>query len=237
MVKAGSLLLLAVSLIITGALEQPEPPNMLTGHVTFTGTAPAATPIDMSSEAFCVTAHEGRKAERQPVRVNAQNRLADVVVYVKGVTAGSSLAPANPVVLDQQNCLYRPSVLALRVGQPLIIRNSDNTLHNVHVRPSRNASFNLGQPVAGMEARRTFRAPEIGIPVQCDIHDWMNASIVVFDHSFFAVTGEDGRFQLDALPAGEYEIEAWHPTLGRRSQRVTIPTAAGTQLTFTFGTT
>jgi plastocyanin len=194
----------------------------LSGRVTFTGTVPAPEPIDMSSEQFCQEAQRGAAAVRQRVRVGTQNGLADVIVRVKGVAASASKpAPTEPVVLDQKACAYHPAVLALRVGQPLLIRNSDGVLHNVHAFAKSNAPFNIGQPLAGVEARRTMRVAET-IPVRCDIHDWMQANIVVLDDSFFAVTDADGRFTIDALPPGEYEIEAWHPKLGGRTQKVRV---------------
>ena len=199
----------------------------LSGRVTFSGTVPAPEPIDMSSEQFCQDAHRGAPSVRRRVRVGAQNGLADVVVHVKGVAASASrAAPTEPVVLDQKGCTYQPALLALRVGQPLLIRNSDGVLHNVHALAKSNAPFNVGQPIAGMEARRIMRVAET-FPVRCDINDWMEASIVVVDDSFFAVTDADGRFTIDGLPPGEYEIEAWHPKLGVRTQKVRVAEGVG----------
>jgi hypothetical protein len=208
----------------------------VSGRVSFSGPAPAAPAIDMSSEPYCVEAQRNAPAQRRDVRVGAQSGLADVIVQIKGVAASASkAAPAEPVLLDQQGCVYQPPVLALRVSQPLVVRNSDNVLHNVHVSPKNNPPFNLGQPMAGMQSRRTFRAAELGIPVRCDIHDWMNASIGVFDHSFFAVTDAEGRFTIEGLPPGEYELEAWHATLGTRVQRIRVTDAGVSDISIVFG--
>ena len=38
--------------------------------------------------------------------------------------------------------------------------------------------------------------PEVAIPVLCGIHPSMRASIAVFAHPPFAVTGSDGRFEI-----------------------------------------
>jgi hypothetical protein len=220
-----------------GAMGQAVPAGQvsLTGRVVFAGTAPAAESIDMSSEPFCRDAQRGGGVVHQRIQTGDNRGLAGVVVYVRGapgiVRTADVAAETRSAVLDQTGCMYAPAVVALRVGQPLIVRNSDNVLHNVHVKPARNPGFNLGQPRAGIEARRTFRVQEIGIPVKCDVHDWMHASIAVFEHGFYAVTTGDGRFVIPNLPAGEYELEAWHPVLGTRTQRVR---AGATEITFTF---
>ncbi|MEX2283745.1 MAG: carboxypeptidase regulatory-like domain-containing protein [Gemmatimonadota bacterium] len=219
----------AVALAVALAAVVPQE-NSVTGRVVFNGIAPPAETIDMASEPHCRDAH-GNAVTRQRVRVSAQNGLADVIVHVKAVRAATPAAPAAPVVLDQKGCMYVPSVLALRVGQPLVIQNSDPVLHNVHASPKKSAPFNLGQPMAGLKATRTFKAAELAVGVKCDIHEWMQASIGVFDDPFFAVTDADGRFSIDGLPRGDYEIEAWHPTLGLRTQRATV----GTTVTITLG--
>jgi hypothetical protein len=232
--------LVVLASALTGA-EQPRAADTvksaaLSGRVTFSGRAPAAEPIDVSSEPYCREGSAGAPVH-QRVRVGAQNGLADVIVHVKGVAAGAAQpVPKEPAVLDQHGCMYRPSVLPVRVGQPLVVRNSDQVMHNVHATAKHNPSFNIGQPMAGLEARRVMRAPELAIPVRCDIHDWMEASIAVFDHSFYAVTSSDGSFTINGLPPGEYEIEAWHPTLGVQIKRVKVA-GGDVQADFQFGGT
>lgn len=207
----------------------------LTGEVAFGGTAPVGTPIDLGGDAYCEQANAGRQLLDRAVLVDADGNLANVVVYIsQGVPAGAHATPAEPVVLDQQNCVYVPRVLALQAGQDLVIRNSDQTLHNVHVRAQNNREFNIGQPLKGIESRRRFTNAEVGITVSCDVHGWMHGRIAVFDHPYHAVSGEDGSFSIDALPAGDYVVEAWHETLGVREQRVTVTAGETASVTFTF---
>ena len=72
------------------------------------------------------------------------------------------------------------------------------------------------------EGEKGFNKAEVMIPVGCDVHPWMRAYISVFDNPFYTVSKEDGTFEIKGLPAGEYEIEAFHGKLKNQSQKVTV---------------
>ena len=143
----------------------------------------------------------------------AGNGLQNAFVYVKdGLGNRTFPVPKTPVVLDQQGCKYRPHVVGIQVGQPLEVRNSDSTLHNVHAIPKVNKEFNFGQPTKGMKSSRTFDKAEVMVPFKCDVHGWMNAYAGVVAHPFFAVSKADGSFEIKGLPPGSYTVEVWHST-------------------------
>lgn len=192
----------------------------IAGKVSFSGKVPPAQKVQLSADPRCAAMHK-HTLKREPVKVK-DGGLADVLVYVKSRIGGEYPAPAEPVLLDQVGCMYDPSVVVVMVGQPLRIRNSDDTLHNIHPRPSVNKEFNIGQPRQGMVTTRSFEKPELMIPTVCDVHPWMRAYISVFNHPFFAVTGEDGSYEIKALPEGEYEIEAVHGLLKPRTGTVSV---------------
>ena len=137
-------------------------------------------------------------------------------------------------MIDQVGCRYTPHVFGMRVGQTLKIRNSDATLHNIHATPAANPEFNMGQPIQGMEFDRTFDAAEVMVPFKCDVHGWMNAYVGVLDHPYFAVTGDDGNFDISELPPGDYVVEAWHEELGTQTQNVTVGEGGTAEVSFTF---
>jgi plastocyanin len=207
----------------------------ITGYVRFEGSPPAAQPIDMAADPYCASAHAAQPAVAKAIDVGAEGRVRGAVVYVKqGLPAQRPTTPTQPVVLDQRGCMYEPHVVALQVGQTLVIRNSDATLHNVHVSPQSNRGFNLGQPIRGLEAKRVFDKAEVGIKVACDIHGWMGGAIAVFDHPWFAVTADDGTYSLQGLPPGDYVVEVWHETLGTQTQRVTVGRGGQATASFTY---
>ena len=203
--------------------------------VHFEGTAPDPQRINMAADRSCQEMHTEPVYDRVVI-VNEDGTLANVFVYVKEGLEGKSFpVPGEGAVLDQVGCMYTPRVFGLQVGQELIMRNSDATLHNVHASPTANREFNIGQPVQGMENTRTFNQEEVMIPFKCDVHPWMSAYAGVLQHPYFGVTGEDnGTVVLDNLPPGEYVIAAWHEEYGEQTQRITLGDSESKELTFTF---
>ena len=208
------------------------------GTVAFTGAVPANPAIDMAQEAKCRAKYTGA-APTNPVVVVKDGKLGNVFVYVKsGLPAGATYtAPTTPVVIDQDGCLYHPRVLGVMVNQPIEIRNSDPVLHNIKAVPTLNRGFNISQPTSGMKTTRTFTTPEVMVPLECNVHGWMNAYAGVMSHPFFAVSGEDGTFEIKNLPAGTYEVEAWHEKFGPKTMSVTVPADGKATADFSFAST
>jgi hypothetical protein len=208
----------------------------VSGKISFEGSVPAADKVKLNADPKCAAMHKDG-LERWQVHVK-DGGLADVLVYVKSPVSGTYPAPTEAALLDQHGCDYTPHMLTMRAGQPLKIRNSDDTLHNIHPRPTQNAEFNIGQARKGMESVREgekgFNKPEVMIPVGCDVHPWMRAYISVFEHPFYAVSKEDGTFEIKGLPSGEYEIEAFHGKLKNQSQKVTVKDGETAKLDFAF---
>jgi hypothetical protein len=203
----------------TAAAPAASGDGTISGKVSFTGTAPAPEKVKVAADPKCQGMHP-QGLEKQTVAVK-DGGLAHVFVWVKNAPGGGA-APTDPVELDQQGCEYHPHVIGVRTGQPIKIKNSDDTLHNIHPRPTVNAEFNIGQPRKGMESTKTFDKQEIMIPVGCDVHPWMRSYISVVDHPYFAVTKDDGTYEIKGLPAGDYEVEAYHEKLKTQTQKVTV---------------
>ena len=207
----------------------------INGKVAYAAATDPDTPIRMDADPACAGLHSSPVHTEKVVAKDGN--LANVFVYVKsGLPAGMQFdPPSDKKVLYQQGCQYHPHVSGVQVGQTLVIKNSDSTLHNIHAMPTKNAEFNQGQPVQGMENEKTFDQEEVMIPVKCDVHPWMSSYLGVVSHPYYAVTGEDGSFAIENLPPGTYTLEAWHEELGTKTTQVTVPESGTVEANFDFG--
>ncbi len=202
------------------------------GVVEFPGEVPEPESIEVAGDPYCGEGDLVTTIETQNVLVEG-GRLANVFVYVSSGLEGLRFPEAgDSALLDQKGCTYYPRVQGVRTGQPIIIRNSDPTIHNVHARPEENDQFNIGQRDLG-ETVRSFDRPEVLIPITCDVHGWMKSYIAVLDHPAFATTGSDGAFRFD-LPPGAYTITAWHERYGERETSVTVEPGKNVVVNFTY---
>lgn len=203
------------------------------GTILFRGKPPAPIAIDMAADPGC----PGMNATEQ--MVVHQGRMADVFVYVKdGLGSRLYAPPKTPVVLDQKDCRFVPHVIGAMTGQPVEFRNSDPTMHNVHILPpgsDDSLGLDISQPPGSAPQQHVFRAQGLMIPVRCNNHPWMQAMLNVVGNPFFAVSNAKGHFAITGLPPGTYTLVARQEQLGEQSRTVTVKSRKTTEITFTFG--
>jgi plastocyanin len=149
------------------------------------------------------------------------------VVYFETAPQGA-FEDAGPrrASMTQEHETFVPHVLAIRVGTVVDFPNADPFFHNVFSlsKPKR---FDLGRYARGRSKAVLFDEPGI-VRVFCDIHSHMSAFILVFAHRFFALTDEDGRYEIERVPPGTYTLTAWYEAVAQQSQTVTVPERGGT---------
>ncbi len=123
--------------------------------------------------------------------------------------------------LNQKQCQYEPHVIAIPVNSELKIHTSDPINHNIHTYSFENDPINImflpGQDAYSQEMEEA----EI-IKVECDLHNWMRAWIVVTPNGYSTVSKIDGSFEIHDVPPGEYELTAWHETLGSLTKSINV---------------
>jgi plastocyanin len=151
--------------------------------------------------------------------VDADSRgVADAFVYLptpKGSNpaAQKAILDANPKVeLDQVNCEFVPTSVAIHKDQSIVFKSSDAVGHNVHYTGfTNNANFALG-PNGSSEKKLAFEKRPITLT--CDIHPWMKGTLMVFNHPFYAVTSSDGSFEIQGVPPGSQNLIVWQKKAG-----------------------
>jgi plastocyanin len=191
----------------------------IVGEVKYAGDPPAPEKIDVTKDAnIC-----GADPKVSPTLVVGANKgIKDVVASLPSIQKGKALGKLDkPPVLDQKSCEYHPYAQIIPVNTTLEITNSDDVLHNIKTKGGSKTSFNMAQPKFKRKLTYDFKNPEI-VQVECNVHGWMNAIIVVEDNPYDALTDANGSFKITDVPPGKYTVKVWHSKLGEQTKEVTV---------------
>ena len=162
-----------------------------------------------------------------PARSAIEPRRA--VVYFETAPKGAfEDREGGHVSMDQRNETFVPHLLAITVGTTVDFPNNDRTYHNVFSL-SKARRFDLGRYATGRSKAIRFERPGI-VRVFCEIHSHMNAFVLVFAHPFFSITDGEGRYRINNVPAGNYNVIAWNEGMAADPKPVTIAAGAVAEL-------
>ena len=213
-------LLLALCSASAGARES------IRGTVLMAGPVPAPRKVPVTIDQYVC----GTEKDAGGLVVSPRRELRNAVVWLDAPPPGSAApAPGVKVEMDQNGCVFVPRVVIVQAGGTVDFLNSDRLLHNIHASPKLNVSFNRTQPKS-RTIPVTFAKPEI-VRINCDLHSWMVAWVVVAAHPYYAITGADGQFAFDNLPPGKYKLNIWHERLGTTQANVTVDDAQPARVT------
>src|SRR6516162_7621460 len=178
-------------------------------------------------------------AERRPTvselgtpatALDLSDRLTSVV-YLDSAPRGAFEQVETPrAVMDQRGERFVPHVLAITTGTIVDFPNSDRIYHNVFSL-SKTRQFDLGRYAAGHTKPVRFDRAGV-VRVFCDIHSHMNAFILVFSHPFYSLTDNDGRYRIDNVPPGTYNVIAWNEGISSEARPVVVPDGGVAELDF-----
>lgn len=220
-----------VSLALAGAIvlaaattvRAAEGWGTIKGQVVLAGNAPKIVAINVDKDKDACL--KNGPILPDDLVVNPKNKgVKWAVVYLISAGGFKKDIPIHPklkaikqkvVEIDQPCCKFEPHMLALRQGQTLLVKNSAGIAHNVNILGgSRGPSLNQIVPSKGKFKVEDIVARPIPISVKCDIHGWMTAKIAVLNHPYFAVTDDDGKFEIKDAPAGDFRLVVWHEKQG-----------------------
>ena len=227
-----ALLTLPVFFVLLAA--RPNNTVRFKGVVVYNRTAPLPRVVPVSrSQALC-----GPALPDETVLVHPKGGLQNVIIIIANIAAEK--LPPLTLNLEIKACRFQPRVLALGVGSVLTIRNQDAMLHDVKARwqpfianwnqtstlnvfgDETETAFSFAFPQKNLLAQEKLEKPGL-LHLQSDLgHDWMQGYILVMPHRYFAVTNAEGKFELPALPVGQYDLLLWHESLGVKRQIVEI---------------
>lgn len=234
-----ALLVLAVLAVIEPVMAYEGDPSVagvtVSGRVLYAGSLPKPDRVPVHRDSgFC-----GETVSIDKIQVErASGGISDVVISVEGISRGKPIVPEKTVISFQNNtCRFVPRTSVAVVGYVLEILNSDPILHNTHIRVDNRLGstiMNVVQP-AGVDA--IIKPLQIAgfFDIRCDAHTFMQASMHVFEHPYYALTDKTGRFEMAQVPPGTYRLRMWHEALGARTKTITVPSAGSLSLDLVFG--
>lgn len=212
----GILGTLACATVAPAAFAQA---GRVTGTITSTakGLAPVRVTIDQK---IC-----GNELPDAAIVVDAQGHLANAVVILTGVKG----AAAAETTVTNDKCAFAPRVQVVRPNANVKSTSKDPILHTTNAQLANGRTlFNVALPIAGITVTKPIGNAG-NVRLSCNTHPWMRGWVVVTDQAA-AVTGADGRFSIENVPPGIYEMRIWHESLKSAPQKITVAAGKPTDL-------
>jgi len=186
------------------------------------GTVPVASAINVDKDKEFCGKH---KLKDESLLVNAENKgVQNVIFYVYTGRGGSKIddvAPANNThVLANENCRFEPHIVIAQKGDKLKVTNPDTVGHNANLNFLNNTQQNFTVPAGQEKVVELEESEPAPIPVDCNIHPWMKAYVVVMDHPFAAKSNENGELLIKGLPTGELVFRVYHEAASIKKVKV-----------------
>ncbi len=187
--------------------------------------------------------------------VNEQGQVLNVVVLLEGVTEGKPFSLSVPRV-EARDCRFSPFTTVVRSGHGIEVVNMDPVMHDIQAYETSTAMgtrvlFNSPLPFNRRHQRGDLHATHDHRPgeslvrqfqlskkrrtfvMQCGFHAYMESWAIAVDNPYYVLTDENGRFSLEGVPPGTYDIRAWHPGV-KQVMKKPVTIEPGANLTIDF---
>ena len=225
------LAVMALSAALPGPVSAADSEaGTVSGVIRFEGEIPELPPLVRKGTELRLGETVAADIPDRSLVVDGETRgLANVFVYLAEQPAGAGGESATPpTVLEIRNFEYVPRAAVVRTGSTVRVENHDRGTYNIRTRPARNVPFNYVVGHNGQVSKVLYQHPEpFPLPVRGDLHPWMLAWHLPLDHSFAAVTDEQGRFTIEGLPPGEHRLTLWHERAGYLAKALAVEVREG----------
>ena len=188
--------------------------------------------------------------------IGPDKSLKDVVVLLKGVKKGKTFKVPK-VRIESIDCDFIPFVNVLKDRDEIEVVNMDPVQHDIQgyeTARERGARILFNRPlpmnpllkVAGIFGKKYMAGkPMIEkihlkkgrnvFVMQCGFHPYMFSWGLVVKNPYYAITKENGKFEITGIPPGEYTLSAWHPGMNKfLKQKVTIKPNSSASANFVY---
>lgn len=202
-------------------------PGAVRGRVLLKGALPLLKTWSVTDD--MLPFHDAQEFVDESWLVDAEGGLANCVVMLKPLTVESvEAAPLEGATYEKVGPRYEPRVLIVTPGTEVTLRNRNSPCNGFMCRGRFN-QFNFTM-TAGNERVETLggRGPH---PMQCDLRPYMAGTLFVSTSPYYGLSGVDGRYAIEGVPAGRYRLRLWHEGLGYvEAESVELSVPAGREL-------
>ena len=212
----GVVFFLPTASAVAGEAVDANGTGTIEGVVIYVGEVPKSrTRDDAGQQRRLLAVHRRTKGLRDVLAYLERDK--ENSARLKDSPANTVVAPA-PVVVEQVEHTFRPHLIAIRTGQQVKFTNGDAANHNVHaIGVELQNNFNVMTGATGEYLHQFVLEKKLRpISLRCDLHPWMQGWVYVFDHPFYAVSDEHGKFRIRSVPMGEYRLTIRQPNVGYR---------------------
>ncbi|MBT3923669.1 MAG: hypothetical protein HOF21_13950 [Nitrospina sp.] len=189
--------------------------------------------IDMCAE---VDTDDEMNRVLEDFKTSPTGELKDVVISLEKVEAGK---PFNkePINILSENCKFFPDVNLIRQGESFKVDNVDAVMHNSQVYQKERGKILLNIPIPAeevSEGKVTFKKHYKIMQMICGMHEFMQTWGYRVQNPYYFLTKQDGNFNIDNIPPGEYVVNAWHYLMKPQKRKITIAAGETIDLSFSF---